>query len=190
MPLTPSSACVAVSGLKPYLALAAFPQGSCQTALWWYLAGLEHHGCPRVLWCAVHSGHTPLLKLGTTITGSKEEGFGRTEALCSTGCIAGQQTGLNYCLTWIHLISWGLINLAWHSSPKEQVTLPAFSTPLKLNTQSQSESVGTDIPAPEWYVFYQRCRVQVSSFQIKCFFLCFHGSLKSVPGKMFLKGKE
>lgn len=31
MPLTPSSVCVVVSGLEPYLALAAFPQGSCQT---------------------------------------------------------------------------------------------------------------------------------------------------------------
>lgn len=93
MPLTPSSACVVVSGLEPYLALADFPQGSCQTALWWYLAGLERHGCPRALWCAVHSSLTPLLKLGTTITGSKEESFGRMEPLCSTGCIAGQQTG-------------------------------------------------------------------------------------------------
>jgi len=31
MPLTPFPACVVVSGFEPYLALAAFPQGSCQT---------------------------------------------------------------------------------------------------------------------------------------------------------------
>lgn len=31
VPLTPSSACV-VSGLEPYLTLAGFPQGSCQTS--------------------------------------------------------------------------------------------------------------------------------------------------------------
>lgn len=94
MPLTPFSTCVVVSGLERSLALAAFPQGICQTALWWYLAGLERHGCPRVLWCAVHSSRALFLKLGTTITGSKEESFGRMEALCRTGCIAGQQTGL------------------------------------------------------------------------------------------------
>lgn len=28
--------------------------------------------------------------------------------------------GLNYCLTRIHLITWGLINLAWHGSSKVQ----------------------------------------------------------------------
>lgn len=83
-----------LSGLEPYLALAAFPQGSCQTGtlmiLGWALTPWLSKECFGVLYIAVS---LPSVKLSTTITGSKEERLGRTQALCSTGCIAGQQTG-------------------------------------------------------------------------------------------------
>lgn len=105
MPLTSSPTCVVVCGFSIFL---TFLRAAVKPALW-CLAGLDCHECPRVLWCAVHSGPS-LLKLGTRGTGSKEEGFGRMETLCSR----------TLDQVWITLDtdSFNYFNFGWHSEPK------------------------------------------------------------------------